>query len=84
MGHGIHLSLLARRAGDEFVTAGGVPASQINPETLESTLCPGLYFAGEVMDVDGVTGGYNLTASRASARLVGTSIVSHYLSKSSL
>jgi predicted Rossmann fold flavoprotein len=44
---------------EEFVTAGGVDTSQINPESMESRQCRGLYFAGEIMNVDGVTGGFN-------------------------
>lgn len=44
---------------EEFVTAGGVQLSTIHPQTMESKLVPGLYFAGEVMDVDGITGGFN-------------------------
>ena len=44
---------------EEFVTSGGVQLSTIHPQTMESKLVPGLYFAGEVMDVDGITGGFN-------------------------
>lgn len=44
---------------EEFVTCGGVTVSEINPQTMESRLVPGLYFAGEAIDVDGITGGYN-------------------------
>lgn len=44
---------------EEFVTAGGVSLSEIDPNTMMSRVVPGLYFAGEVMDVDGITGGYN-------------------------
>ncbi len=44
---------------DEFVTCGGVVLDEINFQTMESKLVPGLYFAGEVIDVDGVTGGFN-------------------------
>lgn len=44
---------------DEFVTCGGVSLNEINFKTMESKLVPGLYFAGEVIDVDGVTGGFN-------------------------
>ncbi|RJE46939.1 MULTISPECIES: NAD(P)/FAD-dependent oxidoreductase [unclassified Dehalobacter] len=46
-----------------IVTSGGVDAKQINPATMESRLVKGLYFAGEVIDIDGVTGGYNLQAA---------------------
>jgi predicted Rossmann fold flavoprotein len=44
---------------DEFVTCGGISLKEINFQTMESKLVPGLYFAGEVVDVDGVTGGFN-------------------------
>jgi predicted flavoprotein YhiN len=44
---------------EEFVTAGGILLSSIDPNRMESKLLPGLFFAGEVMDVDGVTGGFN-------------------------
>ncbi len=50
-----------------IVTAGGVDLSEINPLTMESTLCKGLYFAGEVMDVDADTGGYNLQIAFSTA-----------------
>ena len=48
---------------DAIVTAGGVKTSEVNPRTMESKLVKGLYFAGEVLDVDGDTGGYNLQAA---------------------
>lgn len=44
---------------EEFVTAGGISLSEIDPHTLQSKLKPGLFFAGEIMDVDGITGGFN-------------------------
>jgi predicted Rossmann fold flavoprotein len=44
---------------EEFVTAGGIRLSEIDPNTMQSRVVPGLYFAGEIMDVDGVTGGFN-------------------------
>ena len=48
---------------EAIVTAGGVSVREINPKTMESKLTPGLYFAGEVMDIDAYTGGYNLQAA---------------------
>ncbi|MDA8226244.1 MAG: NAD(P)/FAD-dependent oxidoreductase [Desulfitobacterium hafniense] len=48
-----------------IVTAGGVDVREINPKTMESKICKGLFWAGEVVDVDGVTGGYNLQAAFA-------------------
>jgi predicted Rossmann fold flavoprotein len=44
---------------EEFVTAGGIDCSQVDPTRMESRLIPGLFFAGEVLDVDGITGGFN-------------------------
>ncbi|MGN1215925.1 MAG: aminoacetone oxidase family FAD-binding enzyme [Candidatus Cryptobacteroides sp.] len=51
------------RFKEEFVTCGGVALSNINPSTLETKNSPGLYFAGEVLDVDAITGGFNLQAA---------------------
>lgn len=53
------------------VTGGGIPASEINAETMESKICPGLYFAGEVIDVDGICGGYNLQWAWTSGYIAG-------------
>ena len=50
------------------ITAGGVACGQVDPKTMESKLCPGLYFAGEVLDVDARTGGYNLQIAWATAQ----------------
>ncbi len=44
---------------EEFVSCGGVNLDEVNPRTMQSLLCPGLYFAGEVLDIDGITGGFN-------------------------
>lgn len=57
-----------------MVTAGGVSLEEVNPKTMESKLVPGLYFAGEVLDIDGDTGGYNLQAAFSMGFLVGRSI----------
>ena len=57
------------------VTRGGVPASEVDPETLESLLVPGLYFAGEVLDVDGDCGGYNLQWAMSSALVAADHIL---------
>lgn len=69
------LSAIGRGAGDEFVTAGGVELSEVDPRTMESKLCPGLYFAGEILNVDGFTGGFNLQASWATGRIAAESII---------
>ena len=53
---------------EAIVTIGGVSLDQVNPATMESRIVPGLYFAGEVLDIDGPTGGYNLTMAFATAR----------------
>ena len=59
---------------EAIVTMGGVALSEIDPETMESRRTPGLYFAGEVLDIDGPTGGYNLTLAFATAWLAVESI----------
>ena len=48
---------------EEFVTCGGVPLSEVDLQTMESRRCPGIYFAGEVLDIDGITGGFNFQAA---------------------
>ncbi len=67
----VPLVAIGRGSGDEFVTAGGVELTEIDPKTLESKICPGLYFAGEIMNIDGFTGGFNLQASWATGRAAG-------------
>ncbi len=61
---------------EEFVTAGGVSLSEINSTTMESKLHKGLYFAGEIMDVDGVTGGFNFQHAWTSGFLAASHIAS--------
>lgn len=56
---------------DSMVTRGGVNTAEINPKTMESRIVPGLYFAGEVIDVDGKTGGYNLQAAFTTGYIAG-------------
>ncbi len=70
---GLPLTIVGSTAGEEFVTAGGVDTSEINNQTMESKICPGLYFAGEILDVDGFTGGFNLQAAWATGRVAGLS-----------
>lgn len=60
-----------RPLAEAIVTAGGVSTKEINPKTMESKLIKGLYFAGEVMDVDGYTGGFNLQAAFSSGYAAG-------------
>ena len=59
---------------EEFVTCGGVALSNVDPATLESKTHPGLYFAGEVLDIDAVTGGFNLQAAWTTGAVVARSI----------
>ena len=56
---------------EEFVTAGGVDLNDINLETMESKKCKGMYFAGEVLDIDGVTGGFNFQAAWSTGYIAG-------------
>ncbi len=56
---------------DEFVTCGGVRLSDVNFKTMESRCCPGLHFAGEILDIDGVTGGFNFQSAWTTAWLAG-------------
>jgi len=67
----VPLHIVSRGAGDEFVTAGGVDLKEVNPKTMESRICPGLFFAGEILDIDGFTGGFNLTSAWATGRCAG-------------
>jgi predicted Rossmann fold flavoprotein len=59
---------------DEFVTCGGVSLKAVNPSTLESRHVPHLYFAGEVLDIDGITGGFNFQAAWTTAYTIAQSI----------
>lgn len=56
---------------DEFVTCGGVALRDVNFKTMESKICPGLFFAGEVLDIDGITGGFNFQAAWTTGWLAG-------------
>jgi predicted flavoprotein YhiN len=56
---------------DEFVTCGGVRLGEVNFKTMESRICPGLYFAGELLDVDGITGGFNFQAAWTTGWIAG-------------
>lgn len=62
---------------DEFVTCGGVSLASVNATTLESKVRPGLFFAGEVLDIDGVTGGFNFQAAWTTAYVVAKTISHH-------
>lgn len=67
--------LSPRPVKEAIVTIGGVALDDVNPETMESRKVPHLYFAGEVLDIDGPTGGYNLTLAFATARKAVAAIV---------
>lgn len=56
---------------DEFVTCGGVRLNEVNFKTMESRICPGLFFAGEVLDIDGITGGFNFQAAWTTGWIAG-------------
>jgi predicted Rossmann fold flavoprotein len=60
--------------GKAEVTSGGVALSEIDPATLESRLQPGLYFVGEVLDLDGLIGGYNFQAAWSTGWLAGSQV----------
>ena len=60
--------------GEEFVTAGGVSLKEINFKTMESKICKGLFFAGEVLDIDGITGGFNFQHCWTSGWVAGNSV----------
>lgn len=59
---------------EEFVTCGGISLADINPKSMESLRVPGLYFAGEVLDIDGITGGFNFQAAWTTAWVAGSNI----------
>ncbi len=59
---------------EEFVTCGGVNLKEVNFKTMESRLVPGLYFAGEILDIDGITGGFNFQSAWTTAYLAGNAM----------
>ena len=70
----LRFAIKGKRPIDEAViTRGGVSVKQIDPSTMQSRVCPGLYFAGELIDVDALTGGYNLQIAFSTGFLAGTS-----------
>ena len=64
-----------RPIAEAIVTTGGVSVREVSPKTMESKKCSGLYFAGEVLDVDAYTGGFNLQIAWSTGRLAGLSAV---------
>ncbi|MFT5881781.1 MAG: putative Rossmann fold flavoprotein [Crocinitomicaceae bacterium] len=74
-----HLPVVGKSINkDEFVTAGGVELKEINLKTMQSKLCSGLYFAGEVMNVDGITGGFNFQNAWMSGHHAGCAIAEDF------
>lgn len=72
---GLNLTLINHRPIDEaIVTAGGISLNEVDAKTMESKLLEGLYFAGEVLDIDGPTGGFNLQAAFSTGYLAGNSV----------
>lgn len=63
---------------EEFVTCGGVKLKEVNFKTMESRLVPGLYFAGEILDIDGVTGGFNFQSAWTTGYLAGVAMATSY------
>jgi len=59
---------------EEFVTCGGVSLKEVDFKTMQSKRCPGLYFAGEVLDIDGITGGFNFQSAWTTGWIAGSSI----------
>lgn len=67
------LTVSGKSFGEEFVTAGGVDLTEIDAKTMQSKIAPGLYFAGEILNIDGFTGGFNLQAAWSTGHLAGKS-----------
>jgi predicted Rossmann fold flavoprotein len=64
---------------DEFVTCGGVKLGEVNFKTMESRICPGLFFAGELLDIDGITGGFNFQAAWTTGWIAGRAMAAKKL-----
>ena len=60
---------------EEFVTCGGISLSEVDAQTMQSKLVPGLYFAGEILDVDGITGGFNFQHAWSSSYIAAQNII---------
>jgi predicted Rossmann fold flavoprotein len=60
---------------EEFVTAGGIKLKEVDFRTMQSRICPGLFFAGEILDIDGITGGYNFQAAWSTGWIAGQALV---------
>ena len=64
-----------RPIAEAIVTAGGVATKEIDPATMQSKIVENLYFAGEIIDVDALTGGYNLTVAFSTGRAAGVNVL---------
>jgi predicted flavoprotein YhiN len=64
---------------EEFVTCGGVDLKDIDLKTMQSLRFPGVYFAGEVLDIDGLTGGFNFQSAWTTGRIAGEAIAEKLL-----
>jgi predicted flavoprotein YhiN len=62
---------------DEFVTCGGVHLGDVNFKTMESKVTPGLFFACEILDIDGITGGFNFQATWTTSRIAGEAMAAN-------
>ena len=69
------------RFKEEFVTCGGVSLTAVDARTLESKTVPGLFFAGEALDIDAITGGFNLQAAWTTGYIAAKGIASHISQK---
>ena len=67
-----------RDFNEAIITKGGVKVSEVNPSTMESKLVPNIYFAGEVVDIDGMCGGYNLQWAWSSGYVAGIHAAGSY------
>ena len=74
--HSLNLTIIGTSPDGEVVTAGGVDLKEINPKTLESKKVKGLYFIGEVLDIDGFCGGFNLQNCWSTAFVASNAILS--------
>lgn len=73
--HSLKIEIAGTRpSGEEIVTAGGVELSEIDSKSMQSKIVPGLYWAGEVLDIDGFTGGFNLQAAWSTGWVAGNSV----------
>jgi predicted flavoprotein YhiN len=67
---------------EAFVTGGGVSLKEIDPRTMESKIMEGLFFCGEVLDIHGYTGGYNITAAFSTGYTAGKSAAERIMTSS--